>query len=160
MASVEFNGNFYRVITMSMGALAFGDPEVERIYLAAEAADPELGAAACLAIRRGRVVSHDEFMDIFKSGLVQKVMKEREKFEMSKYGYRSRKELLLTMRSCDVNIIGGKIEVQPLHADSLDGRSANTKSGPFAVIVSADVDDSVLGAAIREGLSRCTSKYW
>lgn len=156
-ATVYFNGDLYKLITMAQGMLDFGDPDIPHQILAPTVDDTELGCALRLALTKSRQVSLSEFQTIFKSGIVQKVSKEREAALMEQFGYKSRKALMKKMACCWITADSENIEIKPTHRKTMDGYSGISNDGPEIVVIKAGSSDEQLGAALREGFSRCTS---
>ncbi|MET2524668.1 contact-dependent growth inhibition system immunity protein [Ralstonia pseudosolanacearum] len=156
-ATVDFNGDFYRIITMSQGVMSYAEPSVEPSYLDPQVDDDLLGRALREALAKSRQVSVEDFQKIFQSGVVQKLGKEREALAMEKYGYKTRRAMLKKMDTCSVSVVDNQIEIQPTHQKSLDGWTVTTDEGPFPLYVPGTATDVELGAALREGFKRCTS---
>jgi len=156
-ASVYFNGDFYEFVTMSQGMLAYADPQCSPEFLSPDVSDERLGSTLRMALAASKHVSIAEFQEIFKSGIVQKLAKEREVSVLQQYGYKNRKSLFKFMNCCWVTAQDGEIEIKPTHHKSIDGYSGISNDGPEILVVAADINDSELGAALREGFSRCTS---
>lgn len=155
-AFVEFNGDFFRFVTMSQGMLAFADPEVERQFLPPESDDTTLGQALRRSLGKSRSVSVDEFQRIFKSGQVQQVEKQNASFMMQTYGYKIRKAMLQHMKTCTVSSSGSAIEIQPTHRDSLETHRVHKSDSLFPLMVENSASDRDLGAALRQAVRKCT----
>ncbi|WP_459204130.1 contact-dependent growth inhibition system immunity protein (plasmid) [Ralstonia pseudosolanacearum] len=155
--TVDFNGDFYRIITMSRGMMSYAEPGAEPSYLDPHVDDDLLGRALREALAKSRQVSVEDFQKIFQSGVVQKLGKEREALAMEKYGYRTRRAMLKKMDTCSVSVVENQIEIQPTHQKSLDGWTVTKDEGPFPLYVPGTATDIELGAALREGFKRCTS---
>ncbi|PPV06422.1 contact-dependent growth inhibition system immunity protein [Xanthomonas axonopodis pv. vasculorum] len=156
MAQVCFNGNFYKLITMSDGMLSYADPDMQAKYLAPDVEDSELGAALRMTFEASKSVGIEDFHKIFHSGIVQERAKEREKWEMKNYGYKSKRAMKRNMAICNVSA-GDEIKIQPTHKNSLDGYTIKKDTGTFPLFVPSTATDAELGAALREGFKRCTS---
>ncbi|MGS0537864.1 contact-dependent growth inhibition system immunity protein [Xanthomonas oryzae pv. oryzicola] len=158
-ADVCFNGKFYRFITMSDGMLLYADPDMQPKYLDPDVADSELGYLLRVTLAESRQISVEDFHKILNSHVVQDRAKEREKWEMKNYGYKSKRSMLRGMNSCSVSALGESedIKIQPMHQKSLDGYTARKDTGPFPLFVPKTATDAELGAALREGFKRCTS---
>ncbi|WP_197388767.1 contact-dependent growth inhibition system immunity protein [Ralstonia pseudosolanacearum] len=156
--TVDFNGDFYRIITMSRGMMSYAEPGAEPIYLDPHVDDDSLGKALREALAKSRQVSVEDFQRIFRSGVVQKLGKEREALAMEKYGYKTRRAMLKKMDTCSVSVVENQIEIQPTHQKSLDGWTVTKDEGPFPLYVPGTATDADLGAALREGFKR-TSLY-
>lgn len=150
---------FFCMTTMSHGSLNFGEPNAQPIYLAPNAADDVLGKSLREALSKSRLVSAEEFQEIVKSGVIQRNAKERESWRMKNYGYGSKRELYCDMECCVVNFSDGQIEIVPTDRNSLDGMRPISNDDLATISISASVKDSELGAALREGFSRCTNSY-
>ena len=98
-----------------------------------------------------------EFQEIFKSGIVQKIAKEREIELMQQYGYKTRKALMRKMACCWIRADNDKIEIMPSHHKNIDGYTAISNDGAEILFVDRHISDEQLGAALREGFARCTS---
>ncbi|MGS0515332.1 contact-dependent growth inhibition system immunity protein [Xanthomonas oryzae pv. oryzicola] len=156
MAEICFNGDFYRLITMSKGVLRYADPDIEPKYLASDVDDGELGCALRMTFEASRCVSTEDFNKIFHSGVVQERAKEQDKWEVRNYGYKSKKAMMKNMAVCTV-LVGDEIKIQPTHKKSLNGYTIKKDTGPFPLFVPKTATDAELGAALREGFKRCTS---
>ncbi|MGE4399440.1 MAG: contact-dependent growth inhibition system immunity protein [Campylobacterales bacterium] len=154
------NQDFFDISTMSWGGLTYGDPDVEPFYLPPDIDNTTLGSTVREALRRSKKISTEEFMKLYKSGIVQQKGKEQEKAIMKKYGYKTKKAMWQMMDSCNVTAYDdGQIEIKPLHQNSLTGYSGISNDGPEIINISSSVSDEELGAAIRKGFKWCTSIY-
>ena len=158
-ASVFYNGDFFEFITISRGMMGYADPDVMPKYLPPNSTDEEIGSAMRQALSHSKRISAAEFQALFKSGIVQKKMKEHEDSSIKEHGYKSRRALYLNMKNCTVSQHEDRIEVQPMHHNSIDGFSATKQDISKMLNVNVDASDSELGAAIKEGLCRCTSEW-
>ncbi|WP_428941074.1 contact-dependent growth inhibition system immunity protein [Xanthomonas oryzae] len=158
-AKICFNGKFYRFVTMSKGMLWYADPDMQSKYLDPDVADSELGYLLRMTLAESRQVSVEDFHKILNSRIVQERSKEREKWEMKNYGYKTKKAMLRNMITCSISVGNGgdQIEIQPTHKDSLDGYTIKKDTGPFPLYIPTTATDAELGAALREGFKRCTS---
>lgn len=156
-ASVMFNGDFIEITTMSKGMMSYAEPSAAPCYLSPDADDASLGKALREAFSKSQRVEVDKFQEIFHSGIIQKVAKEREAWAMSAYGYKNKRAMFQGMDACSASLSDDKIEIQPLHQKSLDGYTARKDTGPFSLEVPVTATDPKLGAALREGFKRCTS---
>lgn len=156
-ASLYFNGDFFLFETTSRGMLRYAEPDAPAHYLPPDVDDATLGKTLRVALAASKTVSVSEFQKIFHSGIVQKLGKERNAWAMQHYGYKTKRAMFRNMDNCSVSAFEGMIEISPSHHDSLDGYSADKRTGPFPLSVSATATDAELGAAIREGFKRCTS---
>lgn len=156
MTAVFFNQDFYWFITQAMGMIAVGDFQVEPKFLASDADNPQLGGALRQCLLSSRKIEMDEFQKLFQSGAFNVLDEKRENEAMVKYGYKSKKSMYRKMNRCSVELVDGKIKIQPMHHKSLDSYTA-TKDGPEPLVLDASIGDAELGAALREGFNRCTS---
>lgn len=137
--------------------LNYDDPEVAAQILPSTSTDPELGAALKLALSKSKHTSVAEFQEIFKSGIVQKIAKDREIGLMQQYGYKTRRALMRKMACCWITADDNKIEIKPTHHKNIDSYSGISNDGPEILFVDPHISDEQLGAALREGFARCTS---
>ncbi|MCA1325553.1 contact-dependent growth inhibition system immunity protein [Herbaspirillum sp. alder98] len=156
-ATVYFNGDLYQVITTSQGMLSYDDPEVAAQILPSTSTDPELGAALKSALAKSKQTPVAQFQEIFKSGIVQKIAKEREIGLMQQYGYKTRKALMRKMACCWITADDDRIEIKPTHHKNIGGYSGISNDGPEILFVDRRINDEQLGASLREGFARCTS---
>ncbi|WP_316864127.1 contact-dependent growth inhibition system immunity protein [Ralstonia mannitolilytica] len=157
-ASVMFNGDFYEIVTMSKGMMSYAEPSAAPCYLSPDADDALLGKALREAFSKSQRVEVDKFQEIFHSGIVQKVAKEREAWVMNAYGYKTKRAMFQKMDACSASLCDDKIEIQPLHQQSLDGYTAKKDTGPLPLDLPVTASDAEVGAALREGFRRCTSE--
>jgi hypothetical protein len=158
-ASICFNNDFFRIYTMSRGGLRYGDPDVEPFYLPPDTSNQDLGITLRMAMSKSKQVSAEKFMEIFKSGIVQEKSKEEDKKLMKQYSYKTKRALYRNMDICWISVYEGKIEIKPTHHNSIDGYSGISNDGPEILYLPVTASDEELGAALREGLSRCTSVF-
>lgn len=159
-AEIFLNQDFFKIITMSWGGLTYSDPDVEPLYLPPNIDNATLGATVREALRHSKKKDSDEFMRLYKSGILEQTSKEREKAIMKKYGYKTKKAIYQFMDNCSITAYDdGQIEIQPSHQNSLTGYSGISNDGPEIINTSSSVSDEELGAAIREGFKWCTSIY-
>jgi len=155
-ASVSLNKEFFKLITMSQGMLQYAEPAVSPWYLPPSVEDELLGHTLRLALKASRRISVEEFQKLFHSGVVQKNGEERNALAMKQYGYKSKRAMYKHMDNCSISVADGQIEIAPQHHNSLDGYSATT-DGPHPLYIAETATDAELGAALREGFTRCTS---
>lgn len=155
-ASVYSNGDFFRITTMSQGMLDYAEPDASPHYLTPDVDDATLGHTLRLALKASKRVSVEEFQKIFHSGVIQKLGNERDAWAMKHYGYKTKRAMYKNMDSCSISVADRQIEIAPLHHKSLDGYSA-TVDGPHPLYVPESATNEKLGAALRDGFSRCTS---
>jgi len=156
-ANIEFNGIFFLFITMSRGMLRYCDPDVEPIYVPSDASNDLLGKSVRLSLSRSKQVELKEFQEIFKSGLILATAKEREKYTMKKYGYRTKKELYRNSDTCSVSAFDGYIEIQPTHQNSLEEWTVKADMNLNPLKVADSASDEELGAELRRAFTMCTS---
>lgn len=156
-ATVMFNGDFFSIVTMSQGLFAFAEPSVEPWYLAADVRNEILGEKLRLALAASKRVGVEEFQKIIHSGVVQRLVEEREAWAITHYGYKSKRAMMRKMDCCWISIFDQKIEIKPTHHKSLDGYSGISEEGPEILRISVDSSDAALGDSVRVGFSRCTS---
>lgn len=155
-AEVYLNEDFFEIITCSRGMLGYAEPSAPPHYLAPDVDNATIGATLRTALAASKRVSVEEFQKIFASGVIQQLGEEREKVAMQKYGYKTKRAMYKNMDNCSVDVVDGKIKIQPMHHKTIDGYSA-TKDGPPPLVVDALVSDAELGATLREGFKSCTS---
>jgi hypothetical protein len=158
-ASVLYNGDFFRVITMSRGMLLYADPDMPTRLLLPAASDMELGFEVRRALSGSKRISASDFQALLKSGVVQKNKKEIEAVLTNQFSYKSRRDMFLKMKCCDVGIYSDEIQIRPQHHNSIDGYSGISQDGPEILRLAPTVSDDELGAALREGFLRCTSEW-
>jgi hypothetical protein len=156
MTTVFFNHNFYWLKTQAVGMIAVGDSEIDPEYLVPDVDDAILGATLRQCLQKSRHIEMSEFQRMFKAGLFNQLDEERNQAAMQKYGYKTKRAMYKNMDNCSVDLVDGKIKIQPMHHKSLDGYSA-TKDGPEPLVVDVSISNAELGAALREGFKRCTS---
>jgi len=156
MTAAFFNNDFYWLITQAIGMIAVGDSDVEPEYLASNVDDAKLGELLRQCLLSSRKIEMAEFQELFQSGAFNELDDVREKAAMQKYGYKTKRALYKNMDRCSVDLVDGKIKIQPMHHKSLDSYTV-TKNGPEPLFLDASISDAELGAALREGFKRCTS---
>lgn len=156
-ATVFFNQDFFYLCTMSQGMLAYAEPSAPPYYLPPDVDDATLGRTLRAALAASKLVSVDEFQKIFHSGVVQRVGEEHDALAMKQYGYKTKRAMYRKMNCCWLSVSGGQIEIKPTHHKSTDGYSGISNDGPEILHLPISITDAELGAALREGFSRCTS---
>lgn len=156
-AEVGFNGDFFDVISISIGMVNYPEPSAKAHYLAPDVDDDKLGGVLRLALADSKRTSAAEFQKIFASGEIQKLADERTKYAMQRYGYKSKKAMFKEMMCCWVSVLEDQIKIQPTHHKSIDGYSGISQEGSEILSLSVNATDADLGAALRDGFKRCTS---
>ncbi len=157
VAEVVMNEKFFWFTTMSQGGMNYVEPVSPPRYLLSDADNEAIGEALRLTIAGSRKVSAAEFVKFFNSGHIQQLTEERNKAAMQKYGYKTKRALYKNMLCCWISVFDGKIEIKPTHHKSLDGYSGISNDGPEIQYLPTTCTDAELGAALREGFTRCTS---
>jgi len=154
MANVEFNGDFFRVVTMSQGMLSYAEPSADPIYLPPDIDDSELGRSVRRGLLLSRQVTVSEFQEILKSKIVELNAKVRDDWAMRQFGYKKKCELNINIDTCLIRVFDGKIEIQPTHQNSVDTYTISKEEGPFPLYVDENVRDAELGAAIKHAMTQ------
>ncbi len=128
-------------------------------YLAPDVDDTALGNALRNALAASKRVSIEEFQKIFTSGAIQKLGEERTAYVMKQYGYKARRALYKNMMCCWITQVADEIVITPTHHKTIDTYSGISIDGPEIQRLKLDASDAELGAALREGFSRCTSSF-
>jgi hypothetical protein len=157
MATVEFNGDFFRIITMSQGVLSYAEPSADPIYLPPEVGDAELGNAIRSGWSLSRRVTPSEFQEILKSKIVELNAWDRDARAMEQFGYKKKRDMNKNMDTCLVKVFDGKIEIQPTHQNSPDTYTISKDDGPFPVCIDENVSDTELGSTLQRAMTQCTS---
>jgi hypothetical protein len=155
-AEVYLNEDYFEIITCSMGMIGYPEPEAEPYYLAPYADNATLGNAVRKALSASKRLTVEEFQKLFSSGVIQRLIEDRTNAVMQKYGYKTKRAMCKNMNNCSIDMVDGKIRIQPMHHKTVDGYSA-TKGGPAPLSIDATASDAELGDALREGFKRCTS---
>lgn len=156
-ATAYFNQDYFALCTMSQGMLDYAEPDAAPHYLPPDIDDATLGRTLRIALAASKRVSVEEFQKIFHSGVVQQLGKDREAWAMKQYGYKTKRAMYRKMNCCWISLVDGVIEVKPTHHKSADSYSGISNDGPEILHIPDSVADAELGAALREGFSRCTS---
>ncbi|WP_459204131.1 contact-dependent growth inhibition system immunity protein (plasmid) [Ralstonia pseudosolanacearum] len=156
VANAYFNGHFFYICTMSQGVLDYVDPDVAPHYLELGANDAELGEALRSALRESRCVSVEDFQGLFKSGAIQSAEQERAVWAMARYGYKTKRAMYKNMKCCWIKFQDEVIEIKPTFHKSMDCYTGLSSGGPEIIHLRDAVSDAELGAALREGFTRCT----
>jgi hypothetical protein len=156
-ANVEFNGDFFRIVTMSQGMLSYAEPSADPIYLVPEVSDSELGRSIRRGLSLSRRVTVSEFQEIFKSKIVELNAKARDDWAIKQFGYKKKRDLSKNMDTCLIQVGDGRIEIQPTHQNSLDTYTITKDDGPFPLYVDENVSDAELGATLKRAMTQCTS---
>lgn len=157
MAGVEFNGDFFRITTMSQGMLSYAEPSADPIYLPPDVGDAELGNAIRSGLSLSRRVTPSEFQEIFKSKIVELHAKDRDARAIEQFGYKKKRDMNKNMDTCLIKVLDGRIEIQPTHQNSLDTYTISKVDGPFPVCVDENVSDTELGSTLKHAMTQCTS---
>ncbi|WP_412480367.1 contact-dependent growth inhibition system immunity protein [Azonexus sp. IMCC34839] len=155
-ANILFNGVFYCIETMSLGMLAYTEPEATPHYLPPDVEDEILGRTLREALNASKTVSIEEFQKIFHSGVIQQLGNERNAWAMKNYGYKNKRAMYRKMDCCWISAADGQIEIKPTRHKGLDAYSGISNDGPEIQYVSVAISDADLGAALKEGFKRCT----
>ena len=137
--------------------LGYADPDTPPHYLPPDVDDVILGQTLRLALKASKKVSVEEFQKIFHSGIVQRLAKDREVWAMEHYGYKTKRAMYKNMMGCSIEILEGKIEIQPNHHKGMGNFTGISNDGSEILHLPATCTYAELGAALREGFRRCTS---
>jgi hypothetical protein len=152
-----FNGDFFYVVTQSIGMLSYPEPSADPHFLPPDVDDATLGRTLRLALSLSRSVDSEEFQRLWKSGDIQKIENSREAWAMNEYGYKTKRAMRRNMNCCWISVSEGEVQVKPTHHKSLDTYTGISNDGPEILHVPELASDAELGAALREGFRRCTS---
>ncbi|WFQ80877.1 contact-dependent growth inhibition system immunity protein [Xenorhabdus sp. SF857] len=155
-ASIDFNGDFYYVKTLSGYRLLVADHEAGTIYFPKDASDKELGCSVRKALSQSRLVDPED-NDFFHRDMISIRYKNWIAEAMKKGGYKTKRALFKKMNKCDVNLLEGKITISPQAHQKLDTWGKKGMPDDCNITLSVDVTDEELGKAIREAFTRCKS---
>ncbi len=156
-ASAVNNRDFILVETWSGYRGPAYDPDGKRIFLSTDANDLTLGQAVLEALGPSRVIDVKEIPVFFDYEKCQEIYKKWIESLMQRFGYKTKKALFKNMNKCGIEMVDGKITIDPSHHEKLEGWSGTGNKGSDYVIIPADSTPEEIGAALRLAFSRCTS---
>jgi CDI immunity protein len=156
-ATAFFNGDFYCLITQSIGMIAFGDQSVAPQFLPPTVDDVTLGQTLRFCLDKSRQVDMSEFQSIVSAGKLGEADEILEKMTKQNYGYKTKRAMYKNMLCCWIMEVDGKIKIIPTHHKSLDTYSGISKEGTEILYLSVSALDTEFGESLREGFKRCTS---
>lgn len=157
-ASVFMNERVILVQTDSGYHRGMRDYDGPLFALSRGCSDEELGDALCACIRASRVIKLEEVKHFFDLAWREK-MPDRDAPIMETYGYRSREEFYRNMMFCMADRIDADVVILPwVHRGGERWSGPQPSDGIENVVVPFNSSPPVIGAALREGLSRCKQK--
>jgi hypothetical protein len=151
--SVYWNGEIFYIASMNDGGLYVLNIDAEPYYHTNDVNDDELGNSIFKAINASRQIDPMKAVELLESGGADTCIESRDNHMMQKFGYKNKRQLYRKMASCGVELESKQITISPTHHDRLE--SWTGVQDAENVVISATVSNAELGAAVREGFSRC-----
>jgi hypothetical protein len=167
-ANAKSNGDFILVETFSGYTSSMRDPIGKQHFLAPDANDEELGFAVLDALAHSRFVLPAPRTDVWihpEASFDMELYDYRQTAAryaawtndlMARYGYKTKRALFKTMKSCSIESKGGVVTISPSHHEKLEGWGREHDDGIEDVVIPADNTPSEIGAALRLAFDRCT----
>lgn len=154
MVNISYNGDYYRLHTMSNAGLSFLEIKAPFIYLNNNASEIELAQAVLKLLPYYRKINASLFKQLIPK--IKEVSNKADEAEMKTYGYSSKKKLYISKIYCHIQYFNEKqqFEISPTHHDSYDGYSGTQ----FDFFISSASTEQEIGEAIKKGLRLCTAK--
>lgn len=153
MAVISYNGDFYKIISMSNAVVRFREPESKPIYLDKNASELLLGQSILHELTFCKNYLLREFDRMYPQ--ILEANNEIEQLELKTYGYKNTKNLYTNSIQCDFNFCkkNSQFEISPTHHEKLEeysglGLSFNISSNSTA---------NEIGDAVKKGLRLCTA---
>ena len=156
-SSAKVTNKFINIETYSGYSLKFSDPEAPEFLFDISVSDEELGKAVVESLKNSR------FLELEKSYELEDICQENyPKWVsrlMEKYGYKTKRAFFKEMNSCDIVLRDRTIVIEPCHHEQLEGWGSGKITEKDYVHIPFDAPYADIGAALRLGFSRCTSKF-
>ena len=98
--SIYKNQDFYEIQIIAIGMLGVCDPSIPSIFCMIDIVDTELGYCVRQALSKSRMLDMAEFQKIWsQQDILKQKGEEKNKLLIGKYGYKSKRELDLVIKS-------------------------------------------------------------
>jgi hypothetical protein len=154
-ATAKANDDFIDLKTLSGYRLALLDPQGKHYHFAPTVSDIELGNAVVSVLEASRFMTPDEAAVLRTN--VDKIYEEWVATTLAQHGYKNRRELFRSMRSCSIERRGDTIKIIPSCHEKLEGWSGDGITPDDHVILTGGKTAEEIGAALRLAFERCTS---
>jgi hypothetical protein len=156
-SSSKINNKFINIESYSGYSLKFSDPEAPEFLFDITVSNEDLGKAVLESLKNSR------FLELEKAYELEEICQENyPKWIaglMERYGYKTKRALFKDMNSCDIVLRDQTIVIEPCHHETLEGWGSGKITAKDYVHVPFDAPPAEIGAALRLGFSRCTSKF-
>ncbi|MGV8042624.1 MAG: contact-dependent growth inhibition system immunity protein [Thermoanaerobaculaceae bacterium] len=150
------NGDFFCIETFSGYRTAVRDPQGRQYLLSPDATDDALGEALLAALAASRFLTLQDAQLLTDFDASSRRYAEWVNNLMGRYGYKTRRALFKSMKSCWVEEEGASISIRPTHHEKLEGWSGEGIAPGDYVVVPSDSAAAFVGAALRVAFNRCT----
>ncbi|HEV8239891.1 MAG TPA: contact-dependent growth inhibition system immunity protein [Thermoanaerobaculia bacterium] len=151
-AVVYANRDFFDLQTQSCRRLCFVDPAGAHFHFDAAVDDQTLGFAVNDALAASRPLTPEQASQLRATATVR--YQAWVLALMSQHGYKSRRAMFKSMRSCSIELSGGHVRLIPWRRDGLEGWTGDGISEDEQVVVVADSPAGAIGAGLRLALER------
>ena len=156
-ASIDLNGYFFCISTMSGCSAYRPDLGYERIFLVPSAANSAIGEALLLALSRSRFVdprdpANEEFLHFRKSAERSKIWVAE---TMKQFGLKTKTAMFKNMKHCSVSHRSGQLIIKPWIHVKLQAWSREKGDGIEDVVIADTASPEEIGAAVHLAFSRC-----
>jgi hypothetical protein len=152
-ATAKANVDFIDLRTLSGYRLALIDPVGKHYHFSPTVSDVELGSAVVSVLDASRFIEPGEAASLRAN--VNTIYEDWVVTTLTKHGYKNRREMFRSMRSCSLERSSDIIKIIPSCHEKLEGWSGNGITPEDHVVVSGAQTAGEIGAALRLAFERC-----
>lgn len=154
-AVAHANQDFIDLETESCRRLCFADPDGKHFHFDPAVDDATLGQAVVAALAASRALTSEEADELRTNSATR--YQAWVASIMERHGYRSRRAMFRSLKSCTITLAEGRVGMEPMHRDGREGWSGEGADADDYVALAADSPAAEVGAALRLALSRARS---
>ncbi len=151
---VENNGDFISLQAYSGYYSMMADPAATEYFFVADVLNEVLGAAVLESFKQCRLLSYEEANTLVRQSeqcYVDWIQK-----TISRYGYNTRRELFMNMKSCVIEHHETELIFLPSHHEELEVWAGHREEDGTYLKIPVNSPAAEIGATLRLTFSRCT----
>jgi hypothetical protein len=154
--SAEYNEKGFYLATRSGNGLTFLDETGSRHFFSPNVSNKDLGFSALDCLSKSRLISPQVFDDTYDWREAKRQRIEYDRWKMAIGGFKTLKSMRRYLMVCSICVQDSMIYITHLHHCAIDAWEWPEDRLETEIEIPHNSAPAIVGAAVREGLKKCT----